>query len=77
MNIKRRFDNLSGVLLYQDNVQMAKNDSILNNIPRTQRLNSDLNSLDYKISQENNSNYIKINNNESKKNTKKNFYKKR
>ena len=63
INSKRMFDNLSGVLLYQDNVQMAKNDSILNNIPRTQRLNSDLNSLDYKVSQENNSNYIKINNN--------------
>ena len=76
MNIKRRFDNLSGVLLYQDNVQMAKNDSILNNIPRTQRLNSDLNSLDYKVSQENNSNYIKINNNESKKTQRKIFIKK-
>ena len=76
MNIKRRFDNLSGVLLYQDNVQMAKNNSILNNIPRTQRLNSDLNSLDYKVSQENNSNYIKINNNESKKTQRKIFIKK-
>ena len=79
INSKRMFDNLSGNLIYLDNTQMAKNDSILSSITRTQRLNSDFNSFDYKISQENNnSNYIKISdiNDENQKTQRKIFIKK-